>query len=61
MDWPVIVSTASRPRLFEPEEFRQLQRLRQRYQLEPDIFTEREWSKLRFVRWLVQTGRLQPG
>lgn len=61
MDWPSIVWTASRTRLFEPDELRDLQRLRRRYQLEPDIFSQRELGTLHFVRWLVRTGRLQPG
>jgi hypothetical protein len=33
-------------------------RLRARYQQGADLWDERELAHLRFVRWLVQTGRL---
>lgn len=43
---------------FTPEEWSTLQRLRARYQQSADLLTERELAQLRFLHWLVQTGRL---
>jgi hypothetical protein len=34
--------------------------LRLRYQEGHDLFNEGELARLRFFRWLYQTGRLQP-
>jgi hypothetical protein len=34
------------------------QALRNRYQEDRDLFTDRELAYLRFLRWLVRTGRL---
>jgi hypothetical protein len=34
------------------------QALRNRYQEDQDLFTARELAHLRFLRWLVRTGRL---
>jgi hypothetical protein len=41
-------------------EQRGLARLRERYQLDFDLFTREEWRRLSFLRWLAQTGRLEP-
>jgi hypothetical protein len=41
-----------------PEVWSALQRLRSRYQQDTDLWTERELTRLRFMRWLAQTGRL---
>jgi hypothetical protein len=43
---------------YSPEEWSALQRLRARYQQNPDLWTERELAHLRFLRWLVQSGWL---
>ena len=43
---------------YTPEEWQSLRRLRDRYQESRDVWTERELARLRFMRWLVQTGRL---
>jgi hypothetical protein len=50
----------SRPSIsgFSPAEWFTLERLRMRYQRDPDVWTERELARLRFMQWLVQTGRL---
>jgi hypothetical protein len=37
-----------------------LQRLRLRFQQNHDLWTPREEAHLRFLRWLVDTGRLIP-
>jgi hypothetical protein len=41
-------------------EQRGLARLRERYQHDHDLFTNQEWRRLLFLRWLAQTGRLEP-
>lgn len=43
---------------YTPEQWSALQRLRVRYQQSADLWDERELAHLRFLRWLVQTGRL---
>lgn len=43
---------------FSPAEWFAIERLYTRYQQGADIWTERELARLRFMRWLVQTGRL---
>ncbi len=40
------------------EQTRAWQALRIRYRENQDLFTSRELAHLRFVRWLVRTGRL---
>jgi hypothetical protein len=37
-----------------------LRRLRLRYQESRDLFNDRELARLRFVRWLHETGQLVP-
>jgi hypothetical protein len=37
-----------------------LRRLRRRYQRDGDLFSRGERSRLAFVRWLSQTGRIRP-
>lgn len=61
MDWPSIIPNRPPMRIFGPDEIRHLERLRRYFQLNPDIFTGTEVSKLLFMRWLVHTGRLQAG
>jgi hypothetical protein len=39
-------------------EWRAFQQLRLRYQQDHDWWTTREAAHLRFLRWLVETGRL---
>ena len=53
-------STASIPVSFTAAEGVALDRLHSRYQQSGDILSERELARLRFLRWLVQTGRLIP-
>jgi hypothetical protein len=43
---------------FTPEEQRVLYALRRHYQQDRDLFSPSELARLRFLRWLVQTGRL---
>jgi hypothetical protein len=35
-----------------------LNALQARYRQDPDLFSDRELSRLRFVRWLYQNGRI---
>jgi hypothetical protein len=37
-----------------------LEELRRRYQEDRDLFSTQEGARLRFLRWLVQMGRLVP-
>ncbi len=41
------------------DEQQALEALRQRFQEAPDCLTEQELVRLRFVRWLYRTGRLE--
>ncbi len=43
---------------YSPEVWSTLYQLRARYQESADLWTECELAHLRFVRWLVETGRL---
>lgn len=43
---------------FSLAEWFALERLRRRYQRDVDVWTERELGHLRFIQWLVQSGRL---
>ena len=43
---------------FTQGEQRALRTLRARYQQDHDLFSPPELARLRFLRWLVQTGRL---
>lgn len=43
---------------FTLDEWHTLQRLQLRYQQDHDLLTEHDVVRLRFVRWLVATGRL---
>ena len=52
-------STAIVP-TFTPAERRMLRALRTRYRQDRDLFGERVRARLRFLRWLYQTGRLVP-
>jgi hypothetical protein len=51
---------APRTRGLTTEERRTLDALRERYRGDRDLFSARELARLRFVRWLVQSGRLTP-
>lgn len=43
---------------FTPAEWEALSTLRERYQQDHDHFNTRERARLRFIRWLRQTGRM---
>ena len=43
---------------FTPEQHAVLRILRARYQQDHDLFSQQELARLRFLRWLYQTGRL---
>jgi hypothetical protein len=43
---------------FTARELRTLRDLRARYRQDRDLFTPREATRLHFIRWLVQSGRL---
>ncbi len=45
---------------FSDGERRALVALRASYQQDHDLLSAREQERLRFVRWLVETGRLVP-
>ena len=40
------------------EELRSLRALRRRYRGDRDLFSEAELARLRFIRWLVKSGRM---
>lgn len=44
---------------FSPTEVERLNDVRSRYSNHHDLFTDRELARLHFIRWLVQTGRLE--
>jgi hypothetical protein len=46
--------------LFTPAEWDRLCALHARYQQDADFLSERERAHGRFLRWLYQTGRLEP-
>ena len=43
---------------FTEQEARALEALRIRFQEDHDLLSAREWAHLRFLRWLVRTGRI---
>jgi hypothetical protein len=43
---------------FTSREWRDLVTLRQRYQQDHDLFSPQELARLRFLRWLHETGKL---
>jgi hypothetical protein len=45
---------------FTPAERQRLLQLQEQYQRGGDFLNSREYASLRFMRWLYQTGRLQP-
>ena len=51
---------AVRGHLFTRAEWDSLCALRTRYQQDPDLLSERERAHVCFLRWLYQTGRLEP-
>ena len=51
---------ALRGHVFTRAEWHTLRALRTRYQQDPDLLSERERARVRFLRWLYQTGRLEP-
>jgi hypothetical protein len=48
------------PPAFTPAQWQALHAVHTRYQQDRDLFSNRELARLRFVRWLYQTGRLVP-
>lgn len=44
---------------FTDEETRALEAVRSRFQQDHDVLSARERERLCFLRWLVQTGRLE--
>jgi hypothetical protein len=55
---PPISGTACVREQFTRDQWRSIERLRLRYQRAHDFWSERELAHLRFLRWLVLTGRL---
>jgi hypothetical protein len=51
---------AERGHLFTRAEWDSLCALRTCYQQDPDLLSERERGHVCFLRWLYQTGRLEP-
>jgi hypothetical protein len=45
---------------FTCQQWLTLLQLRHRYQQSQDLWNDRELAHLRFLRWLCQTGRLEP-
>lgn len=45
---------------FHRDELVALMALRTRYESSHDLFDDREWGRLCFLRWLVETGRITP-
>ena len=43
---------------FTHQELAHLEVLRRRYQQDQDLFSEAELARLRFLRWMRETGRL---
>ena len=54
----VYPSTASAALAFTRTERASLRALRARYRAGRDLFDRQEMARLRFVRWLYQTGRI---
>ena len=54
------MTTTDAAGVFTPAQWRLLHVLRDRYHQDRDLFTPREMTRLRFVRWLHDTGRLIP-
>lgn len=52
-------SIATQEADFSAVEMERLSAMRDRYSEHHDLFTDRELARLRFVRWMVQTGRLE--
>jgi hypothetical protein len=50
--------TPSTAPAFTPTQRATLRALRARYRASRDVFDSKELARLRFVRWLYQTGRL---
>ena len=46
--------------LFTREEWHTLIALRDSYAQDHDLLSASEHARLRFVRWLIQTGRIEP-
>lgn len=51
-------STASVEAPFTDEETRALEALRSRFQQDHDVLSARERERLCFLRWLIESGRL---
>lgn len=53
-------ATPALPARFTSVEAQALRALRDRYQQGRDLFTDRELARLRFLRWLYETGKIEP-
>jgi hypothetical protein len=50
--------TTPQPGSFTPKQKLALRRLRARYEQGNDRFDDRELARMRFLRWLCETGRI---
>jgi hypothetical protein len=48
------------PITFSAQELHTLQKLRTRYAQDSDRFSQREWARIEFLRWLYQEGCPDP-
>jgi hypothetical protein len=55
MTWP---NSTTPMALFTTAEWEALRTLRLRYQQDCELFSTSERARLRFVRWLLQSGRI---
>jgi hypothetical protein len=55
---PAVSPTTAVRNQWTQDQWHDFERLRVRYQWARDLVSAREWARLRFLRWLVQTGRL---
>jgi hypothetical protein len=51
-------ASAASEACFTDQELARLSALRRRFQQDQDLFSERELARLRFLRWMCETGRL---
>ncbi len=56
IDTPIHVSCYN----FTLSEWAELRALRERYEQSRDLFSAVEHERLRFMRWLYESGRLEP-
>lgn len=55
-----LAATPALPARFTSVEAQALRALRDRYQQGRDLFADRELARLRFLRWLYETGKIEP-